>query len=457
MTQDDRWPDVMPFAQAVAQRMGCATLAVTGLAPTATAQPSAGGPVAAAIDIAAAGPGHPGSPPGLLGPGTVLVVGPQTDPRDAAELLAAGRRAAVGAVVLAREAAQASADPDWDRLEDGRGWMAARGVAPWASGFTRHSAAAAARITELHVAFPGFARDAAAVPDGFDVLAIVPVYNEHDVVEVTLDRLLRQGLRVHVIDNWSDDGSYEAVQGLTAREPFLTVERFPHAPEEHYVWSSILERLDRVGARSSASWVLHVDADEQFEAFSADVDLRQALRLADRSGFDVVDFTVIDFRPTAASVAAGGLPTSWEFGLRTGHRNIQRAWRNRGVRMGLAETGGHVVRAARRPFPLNFVLRHYPLRSPEHARQKIYRDRLPRVQASADRTQRGWHRQYDGFRGNDPFLWDESELQPWDDRTRALWLPELTTRAGLRFGQGSYESSPFAPLGSDGAAPASGS
>ena len=47
---------------------------------------------------------------------------------------------------------------------------------------------------------------------------VVPVYNERDVIEETIDRLLRQRLRVHVIDNWSDDGSYEAVQGLTGQK-----------------------------------------------------------------------------------------------------------------------------------------------------------------------------------------------------------------------------------------------
>lgn len=274
------------------------------------------------------------------------------------------------------------------------------------------------------------------------VLAVIPCFNEVDVLASTIGRLRSQGCAVHVLDNWSTDGTWELACELADRDPLISCEQFPEEGKGEFEWARQLRRLAEVGASSDADWILHVDADEQLASFAPGVGLRQALGVMAASGFDVVDFTVLDFRPTVLD-SPGSLPARWEFGLRTGHQIIERAWRNRGSVVDIASSGGHSVNEpGKRVAPVNLVLHHFPLRSPEHARRKIYADRLPRVADSSEQA-KGWHRQYDGFRPDDPFLWDPTGLHPWNEQVQRDWMVELTTRSGLQFGLGSYVESPF--------------
>ena len=46
-------------------------------------------------------------------------------------------------------------------------------------------------------------------PDEFKVLAIIHCFNEVDIIAQTLEYLFSQQIDVYVMDNWSDDGTYE--------------------------------------------------------------------------------------------------------------------------------------------------------------------------------------------------------------------------------------------------------
>jgi hypothetical protein len=43
-------------------------------------------------------------------------------------------------------------------------------------------------------------------------LAIIATFNEVDIFPQIMTTLLQDGIHLHVIDNWSSDGTYEAVQ-----------------------------------------------------------------------------------------------------------------------------------------------------------------------------------------------------------------------------------------------------
>jgi glycosyltransferase involved in cell wall biosynthesis len=317
-------------------------------------------------------------------------------------------------------------------------FLSAHGTAPLVHGYTRNYSESTTRNTQVSFT-PGAA---SGIPASLPLttslvttLAIVPCYNEADVITLTIDRLLEQGVDVHVIDNWSDDGSWELLESTYRADPRVSVERYPEESTREYLWPEILEHMDTVASRSPHDWIMHVDADEQLDSFSERLDLKQTLTLVDAAGYDVVDFTLIDFRPeesTADGVldgAANLLPRRWQFSTRPGARALERAWKNRHGRVGLSDTGGHSLPVDKRVFPLNMVLRHYPLRSPEQARRKIFRDRLPRFER--DRRERGWHTQYDGFSADAAFTWPASELHDWSWCTPREWTVELTTRQGF--------------------------
>ncbi|MDO8609873.1 MAG: glycosyltransferase, partial [bacterium] len=46
------------------------------------------------------------------------------------------------------------------------------------------------------------------------ILAIITIYNEGDIIEAVIKNLLNQGIDVYIVDNWSDDGSYEILSKL---------------------------------------------------------------------------------------------------------------------------------------------------------------------------------------------------------------------------------------------------
>ncbi len=64
---------------------------------------------------------------------------------------------------------------------------------------------------------------------------------------------------------------------------------------------------------------------------------------------------------------------------------------------------------------LKFLLRHYPLRGPVHARRKIFDERLPR--SERERTERGWHVQYVGIAPERLAGWKRHELVAWHPLT----------------------------------------
>ena len=59
------------------------------------------------------------------------------------------------------------------------------------------------------------------------VAAIINVFNESDIIEHVVRYLADQGVQVHIVDNWSTDGSYEIAKSLLENGLCSNVIRFP--------------------------------------------------------------------------------------------------------------------------------------------------------------------------------------------------------------------------------------
>jgi hypothetical protein len=258
----------------------------------------------------------------------------------------------------------------------------------------------------------------------------MPVFNEIDIVEKSVSRLLFQGLDVYVIDNWSDDGSYEKLVDLSRQHENIKVERFPSAPVNEYMWHEILKRMEELSLELQYDWFVHVDADEFLEGNDSGISLKESIYKVDISGYDVIDFTLIDFRPTKITEdLENELPDCWEFSSRNGARNIQRAWKNTGVKPDFHKSGGHVLKTHNRIFPFNFLLMHFPIRNSVQGRKKIFRDRLPRFRT--EKLNFGWHTQYDEFNHGSEFLWENSKLHSLEPNLQVEFLPEILGRCNV--------------------------
>ncbi|MGD0321202.1 MAG: glycosyltransferase family 2 protein [Acidimicrobiales bacterium] len=267
------------------------------------------------------------------------------------------------------------------------------------------------------------------------LLAVVTCFNEADIIEATIHHLIDQGAVVHVIDNWSYDGSWELLTQLARTESKIVLERWPESgPLPTFELRRLLERIEEVAADATCDWVLHNDADELRETPWPGVTVAEALAAVDAAGYSAVDFSLLDFRPTQDGFARGVDPRTFfrscELANQQGYTHQVRAWRQQaGQRTLLAPSAGHEpLFEGRRVFPLNFITRHYSFRSPAHAVTKLQRDRLPRL--SLEETKIGWHAHLREFDLDSPFLWSPDELLTYDDDFVGDHLLALLARVG---------------------------
>ena len=304
----------------------------------------------------------------------------------------------------------------------------------------------AAARSGLHVAFSGTAgrgrpgdvrrvpltvldrwdpRSVGPTPAEFDVLAIATTYNEADVVEDLIARLRADAIRVHLIDNWSTDATFDLATRRAAQDPGVVVERFPaEGPTPYFELERLLTRVEDVAHASGADWVVNHDADEVRESPWDGVSLRRGLYCVEHFGFTCVDHTVMNFRPVDESwedhlADAGGTRAAgrrlvegfrwFEFGVHPAIFRQQRAWTPQPPPVRIAAAGGHdATFPGRRVFPYRFILRHYPIRSSTHGRRKVLRERQGRW--SPEERAKGWHVHYDEYGESSEFVWDPSGL-----------------------------------------------
>lgn len=321
---------------------------------------------------------------------------------------------------------------EWS-YEEFRKLLESEGLSPAVHGWTRNHSSSTTRNTQLAFVWPRAKFEKKSMASLVRAGAVVPMYNEADVITSTIQSLRDQRIEVHVLDNWSTDGSFEIVEQLSNHDHLITLERFPSGgATPFFEWSKILQRIETVATGSGWDWALHVDSDELIESPLPDLGILEALTLADGLGFDLLDFTLIEYRPTSGHESYSSME-SWEFVSRPGARNLQRAWQIAGPEVSIHNSGGHRIENRNDVFPLNFLLKHYPLRGADHAKRKIFLERLPRF---GEEKKLGWHRQYDTFNPNHTFIWSSSDLNPpfsSDLDLIAAYLPEVTTRAGLSF------------------------
>ncbi|MFN3349638.1 hypothetical protein [Pseudorhodoplanes sp.] len=250
-------------------------------------------------------------------------------------------------------------------------------------------------------------------PDEFRPVAIFATFNDGEIIVETTAKMLDDGIDVRVLDNWSQDGTFETLQSLSRYRPGLAVERFPSDQAMGFNWAATLDRKAEIAVTYPDRWIVHHDSDEIRCAPWPRKSFRSGLWIADRCGFNAIDFTVIDFRPISASFVSGckleQTLTMFEFGKRPGHFLQTKVWKQGDRRVSLSKGGGHDVQFnGRKVFPYKFLLKHYPLRSPEHARKKIFAERLPRY--APELKSSGWHSHYDRYSQEEEFIWKPEGL-----------------------------------------------
>jgi hypothetical protein len=280
------------------------------------------------------------------------------------------------------------------------------------------------------------AAELAKVERPFRALAVMPAYNEGDVIGAAIGALIAEGVDVYLLDHRSTDGTVAAAtpwlgRGLVRIERFPDESGFDARNEDEMVWRDILKRVEQVTGEVQADWYLFVNADEFRESPWPHTTLADGLREADELGFNAINFELVNFRPTPedAFVAGTDVREALRFYEEPGPYDLLqvKAWKGQPAGpVNLHQHGGHdVLFEGKRVFPVPFVLRHYPIRSAQHGRRKVIAERLGRF--AAEERAGGWHVQYDHYGDDSDYLHERAELSAWDgDRFRAQLLARAT-------------------------------
>jgi len=266
-------------------------------------------------------------------------------------------------------------------------------------------------------------------PHLVNVLAVLHVFNEHDIIAATIEHLLRQGVAVKVLDNWSSDGTYELVRSLAA--PRISVERYPaDGPSLWYDLKQIRANAEQIALESKYDWIIYQDADELRYSPWRGLTLQQALSAVDALGFNAVDFTVVEFKPTREGFVAGVDPEQF-----FGHFDFGRFWATfikiqgwKNLQKVDLSFEHHAVFANQRIFPIKFLMKHYPLRSTQQAKEKLFKHRAPRIPPE-ERGNR--FRRYD-LSENAKYVNDEATFPVYDPQAfDAEYLLERISGVGI--------------------------
>lgn len=226
-------------------------------------------------------------------------------------------------------------------------------------------------------------------PDpAFRVVALIAMRNEEHYIGRCLEHLISQGVESYIIDNDSTDRSTEIVRSYLGRG-VLGLETFPY--KGYYDWTGILKRKEKLSQELKADWFTHYDPDEIREAPRPHRTLREGIWVADRLGYNAVNFDEFVFMPTGEEEAYEGRDYVAEmmhyyFLAPSSSRHIK-AWKKTGAPVDLVSTAGHRVNfPGLKLYPEDFILRHYIFLSKAHALRKY----CTRVFSPEELT-KGWH------------------------------------------------------------------
>lgn len=264
-------------------------------------------------------------------------------------------------------------------------------------------------------------------PGDFSVTAIMAAYNEEDIIGLSIQHLIEQGVSVYLIDHSSTDGTAAEAQrfagkGLIGIERFPDESGLPAEDAQSFVLGHILQRKQKLAQKLDGDWFIHQDADEFRESPWPHLDLCQAIRAVDAAGYNAIDFAGFNFPPTDDSYRKGAdlRTTFWHCEPGRGFDRLRiTAWKRSSV--DLVASGGHdAIVPDRRVFPIRFLLRHYPIRNQAQGERKILQERQPRWDPTE--RARGWHVQYDGVEAGHRFIRDPATLTAYDPDAIRLQL-----------------------------------
>ncbi len=259
--------------------------------------------------------------------------------------------------------------------------------------------------------------------------AVIPTFNEEDIIEHTIRYLRSQHIQVTVLDNESTDRTVEIAKDLgVSVRTFSSQGLFDELLLQQNL-KTLIDSLD-------TDWVIKNDADEYMESPYAGVSLREGIEMVARAGKLCIGVTTFLFYPM--SHEPPHIPGTdvrayydyfkvwdkvdrWDPSVHPDHNQM---WKTPiyNKRAGVYMTDPHQVAVPGSLqdalFPDLFILRHYPYRDPQRTYQRLIRERRDRLsKANLDGNISNHYLQYtdDSDIVQNTFLFDGSlhECERW--------------------------------------------
>lgn len=251
----------------------------------------------------------------------------------------------------------------------------------------------------------------------FKVLAIIPVFNEEDIIEQTIQDLISNGIDIYILDDNSNDSSIDIAKEYLGKGVIRieTLDKVaPSKNTSHY--EKLLKRIEELSQELDYDWFIYAHADQFLESPWLNYSLKESIYLVDSLGFNTINFKLYNFRPYTNNF---NLKADIRLHLDSYELNVEldnpqlNAWKKTKFKVDLASTGGEIVYfQGRNTFPIPFIKRHYPIRSESHGKKKILDERLPRL--SNEDKKKHWASHYVDLAKEQKFIWEKEELKKWD-------------------------------------------
>jgi glycosyltransferase involved in cell wall biosynthesis len=215
------------------------------------------------------------------------------------------------------------------------------------------------------------------------ITAILCVRDELPYLRDVLPYLAGEDIEVALIDNGSTDGTLEAVRSGDFPNVVRT-ESFPYSGS--FDLSRQLEIKWALAKSLASDWVIHQDADEILHGPTSWGGLRHHIEQADSRGFNVLNFSELVMLPADPSRDDMLHNNSNYYFFEPKPMRLMRAWK-RTANLAAGTSGGHTLEGDVNVYPERMILKHFIVRSQEHAYQKY----LDRNFSTAD-LRKGWHR-----------------------------------------------------------------
>ena len=235
-------------------------------------------------------------------------------------------------------------------------------------------------------------------------VSVISVRNGIDYIEGCIKQLIENQIEIAIIDQSSDDGTYEVCEKYKDDGVFI-LKRTVY-PGYFSLRDQLAEKYKLIESLNT-DWVIHQDVDECLKGPYSGLNLYQSIKKEDNNGFNVINFNEFVFLPL--DLQDTFLKSKYYYFFEPSAPRLMRAWK-KADNLNALKSGGHILEGDARLAPNYYSLLHYIFTSQQHAYEKYSQRKFVHTE-----TDDGWHLNRINLLRNRMLFPEKSELMEWSN------------------------------------------